>query len=273
MLKGPAPDLALYYIIRSGFFDLVFQPPKPEIVGDDAVSMKSISVLSEMIHSNVITKLLPSYSPSLTSEDIRVLYMTAALLPFAGKQYLAHPNKQKKEDYVTKYLIKDSVKLTNHDADTCTKVLCLLDSAKDTSLGVENMDRAKLGTRIREWGFRALMNKWFYVLILGCVNEFVTNTSVAVNSAEGMNIISKYERIIKRTQEMDLENCWDYRYLLDGKYLAGLFGMKPGPEVGAILQDVMEWQLMYPNGTVQECEEWLKTEFEGMPPRKKQRSC
>lgn len=35
---------------------------------------------------------------------------------------------------------------------------------------------------------------------------------------------------------------------------------KPGPWTGAVLARVVEWQLEFPQGTKEECREWLESE-------------
>lgn len=43
-----------------------------------------------------------------------------------------------------------------------------------------------------------------------------------------------------------------------GKKVSSILGIKPGPKIGVILPEVMRWQLAHPDGTVEECGEFLK---------------
>lgn len=65
-----------------------------------------------------------------------------------------------------------------------------------------------------------------------------------------------------------LEECWQWKPVLDGKAVMGLLGMpRPGPEMGQVVAAVMEWQLGHPGGQEAECrahivEKWARRQKE-----------
>jgi len=56
-----------------------------------------------------------------------------------------------------------------------------------------------------------------------------------------------------------LQDCWQWKPLLDGKEAMSVLGMKKaGPQLGKVLTAAMDWQLAHPQGSKEECIEHLK---------------
>ena len=56
-----------------------------------------------------------------------------------------------------------------------------------------------------------------------------------------------------------LEDCWQWKPLLDGKEAMAVLGMKKaGPQLGRVLAAAMDWQLAHPDGSKDDCIEHLK---------------
>ena len=49
----------------------------------------------------------------------------------------------------------------------------------------------------------------------------------------------------------------DFPLMRQGRRLAQLLGVKPGPAIGAMLERVIEWQLEEKGRSLQECEQWI----------------
>ena len=76
------------------------------------------------------------------------------------------------------------------------------------------------------------------------------------------------QSLLASTAAYGLEECWQWKPVLDGKAVMGLLGMtRPGPEMGQAVAAVMEWQLGHPGGQEAECrahivEQWARRQKE-----------
>lgn len=55
--------------------------------------------------------------------------------------------------------------------------------------------------------------------------------------------------IVPFVEREKLEGVWSMKPLINGKDLAALHGVKPGPQMTKLIQDLIEWQLENPTGT------------------------
>ena len=68
--------------------------------------------------------------------------------------------------------------------------------------------------------------------------------------------------LLSAAEAFGLSSCWQWKPLLDGKQLLPLLGLqRPGPELGRALSAVMDWQLVHPGGSVEECTQFVKEKF------------
>jgi hypothetical protein len=49
--------------------------------------------------------------------------------------------------------------------------------------------------------------------------------------------------------------------VLDGKRIANVLGMKPGPQMGHLIQQLMEWQVGTGDVSEEEAIHWVKSHF------------
>jgi len=71
-------------------------------------------------------------------------------------------------------------------------------------------------------------------------------------------IIQSYNSFVNKIHELDLTNDVEARPILNGKEVVKALGAdKPGPWVGKVLDDVMEWQLGHPQQSKDDCLQWL----------------
>lgn len=69
----------------------------------------------------------------------------------------------------------------------------------------------------------------------------------------------KYIRVERSISDLDLDGVWKMKPLLDGKAIIGVMQVKSGgPLIGKWQQRVLKWQLAHPEGTMDECLEWIK---------------
>jgi len=76
-------------------------------------------------------------------------------------------------------------------------------------------------------------------------------------SKRRLDIRVKYFEFLARLEKKNLGNVWEMRPMFDGESMCESFEMKPGPTVGRLLQDQIEWQLEHPGASKQHCWHWL----------------
>lgn len=68
-----------------------------------------------------------------------------------------------------------------------------------------------------------------------------------------------YTSIEKSVLQLELENVWEMKRLLDGKVIMSVLGLKiGGPVVKQWQEEILKWQLGKPSGTAEECLDWLQ---------------
>jgi tRNA nucleotidyltransferase/poly(A) polymerase len=95
--------------------------------------------------------------------------------------------------------------------------------------------------------------------------------------------LSKLIRLPESERGWALDGCWTWKALLDGEAIAKTTGAK-GPEVGYINERQVEWRLLNPSGTEDQCKEYVlkhasewislaKTEHESTRAKAKAQAC
>jgi len=65
--------------------------------------------------------------------------------------------------------------------------------------------------------------------------------------------------LVAAADAFGVADCWQWKPPLDGKQVMTAVGMtKGGPVLGELMNMVVDWQLMNPKGTPEECTAWLK---------------
>ncbi|KAI3436201.1 hypothetical protein D9Q98_002255 [Chlorella vulgaris] len=67
------------------------------------------------------------------------------------------------------------------------------------------------------------------------------------------------ETLLGAATAYGIDGCWQWKPLLDGKQVMAAVGMKSGgPQLGKLMAAAADWQLANPQGTAEECREWLQ---------------
>jgi len=78
---------------------------------------------------------------------------------------------------------------------------------------------------------------------------------------ESMQIIQRYTHFMKDVLVYKLQDVHDLKPILDGKKIAGVLGIKPGPQMGRLLNQLIEWQVSVGDVTEDEAIQWVKHHF------------
>lgn len=120
MLKGPDPIRAMILLLDIGFYPLVFKAPPN--VKDVSVAQWSLAItmglmLKKLLASPSVLDHTRILSSPLTQEDIRMIHLAVCVVHY-GNQQTTMKNKMKPQS-VVKFVICDSIKLSNIDGETC----------------------------------------------------------------------------------------------------------------------------------------------------------
>ncbi|CAD6268239.1 unnamed protein product [Miscanthus lutarioriparius] len=179
---------------------------------------------------------------------------------------------------VSTFIIKDSLKLKTSDAETVVNIhaasekfaelIPLLESNADVCTLKEKLEDEYLeipGDSVKRvfagLVLREIKDFWRVALLLS-----ILSYPEAENAAETFNKQDelqrrreKYTRVERSITDLDLDGAWKLKPVLDGKSIMGVMQVKSGgPLIGKWQQRVLKWQLAHPNGTVDECIEWMK---------------
>ncbi len=161
--------------------------------------------------------------------------------------------------------------------------------AKATSLahyqslttGGPGLSRKQLGLFVRELAKQSLGDDWklaiHFALIWEWVQAGVTVEQLQdISHSVAQSILLRFTELLKAIDHHDLNRAHQYKTLIDvgsfmssglheylvfekqGKTVAKVLGVRPGPTIGAYLQKVMDFQLEHPSKTQEDCVAWLQ---------------
>lgn len=267
MLAGPDPVGAVKLLDKLGLFEAVFEVPLHIAPRAEGFPDAGTALLE---HAHAVMK---QWEPLkvLTLEEKRQLLIAALFLPL---RELQTANGKNRLQTLSSHVIRDALKWKNKDVEAVelmhavSSELCSiyfdLSSSKDV--------RVRLGNCIRK-----LKGMWR----AGCVVASLLPLPEAV--ALGLEEVSEdkvrdglQSHVLNQVEickELEaaalaykLDRCYTWKPLLDGKAVMDVLGMKQGgPVLGKLMDAEMEWQISHPDGTAQDCAQWLRQNFSDLP--------
>ncbi|RKP15325.1 hypothetical protein BJ684DRAFT_14420 [Piptocephalis cylindrospora] len=236
MLRGPGPTEALKLLHRAGLFPIVFEAAGVPII-DPKVSLDTATALYKIIQGSpedakVLLGMVGSGDAEGAGSWEETIYLAAALWHLRGQDV----SRGKKEISAASVVIKESLKLSNAQAD-CITGLFLAQTHVEELIQTTGHDRVKLGLAIREMGRHPHVGPaWRLALPL----------HLAGRMAQGSSEISlePYLDLLKEIEEQDLSHTYELKYAIDGKAMAKALGIPLGFWIRDILENyVIPWQL------------------------------
>jgi len=248
MLHHYNPTQAIRLIFDLGIFNIVFEMPQnvPEIPDIGLLTVNSMDIMTNIIHSNWYH----------TENEDRYLHFLIALFIFYGElKYV----KKGKEFYVANYILEYSIKFGRHEMNT-TKLI--LDSIPLWTPFFEPLlnnqgepSRLTLG-RIITFS----KELWRLSLISALISSFVRVDTSYHDVVEVISTLYNNLLLLIHNYKLDQsEYSWKLKPLVNGKELAEILCIKPGPIFGKITAAQKDWQLEYPDGTKEECIDFLRS--------------
>ncbi|KAF9569830.1 hypothetical protein CPC08DRAFT_756809 [Agrocybe pediades] len=278
MIKGRDPlgaaelihELALYRAIF-GVMPAEVANSLPESFWDQTFSdaLHAASILYILTNRHVSFEarphpLLTSIVESDTGAKAR-LYLAALLVPYIDKTY---QDQKKKIQPIVASAIRDSLKLgsQNHYLDGVPTLFASLPIVKKHLSDHQEvpLSRVKLGLLLRNKLVHnsATGSHWATSLLFALVTDLLAHFDAKTDSLtdDAQGVINRYNTFLDSVTDFGLQNDVDSKPLLNGREIGQAFGVsKPGPWVGKVLEDVIEWQLAHPHGTKDGCQEWLRS--------------
>lgn len=268
MVSGNQPAKAMAYISELGLLWIVFTPPPNS---DPVISKEHDQVC--VGYMNMAWKHMHEVGCTFSDEQRRLYLYASLLLPLRKTVYI---DNKKKTVPVVNYIFRNSLKLKASDADdvmrlhnAVEKFLSLIPfvlSIKDMQTSEINWEteiidvhvslklRILLGLLLRE-----IKDFWRAALLLSTLLYNNDNES----SVEG--IIGELEKrrqvfmdVEQEILKLGLEKVWEIKPLINGKDIIRILELgKGGPVVSEWQRKLLQWQLAYPSGTVEECIDWM----------------
>ncbi|RUS16307.1 hypothetical protein BC938DRAFT_476620 [Jimgerdemannia flammicorona] len=206
-----------------------------------------------------------------TPDERRSLYLAAILLPYTDMTIL----QKGKTQPAVQHVLKESIKSNNSDIETITKLHQSLPLVNDAVAkhAQSPLDREELGDSIH-----SLPKTLPHVYLTSfhphnrpagmLIRDANTRWPMAVQLALAVRLFDHQDAIAAggtceygRGPKRGRGIRGSYGAGGHGKGVCTLLGIKPGRVISDILSDVMRWQLAHPEGTVEECAEFVKKEW------------
>ncbi|KAL7517498.1 hypothetical protein ACHAWX_002416 [Stephanocyclus meneghinianus] len=210
-----------------------------------------------------------SFLPS--NVDERLLYLCVFISPFHN---LSFPDAKGRDSSVTAHMIKESLKFATRDIQAVSTILNHIDEitsllseirtqlasqqsqeGQDTTTVKPTLCRLRAGLLLR-----SLKGHWVTCLLASAAWEI---RSIQLATADGdtadnplraipaeQPFLEFYRSLI---QDLALDECWCIRPHLNGKEIISELHLPRGPKVGIYIEDQLQWMLLNPNGTREEC--------------------
>ncbi|KAG2623252.1 tRNA nucleotidyltransferase cca2-like isoform X1 [Panicum virgatum] len=280
MMSDKHPVKAMYDIRDLGLFYVVFSFPEnsnpPVFDKCDWQCVSHIEAAWNLAYSIGSSVFNSGSDPKLQDEQRRLYLYSALFVPLRNMFYL--DRRSKRQVPVSSYIIKHSLKLKGSDAETVVNIhaasekfaelVHLLESSFDVrtfkekledeylEIPTDSVKRVCAGLILRE-----IKDFWRLALLVSILsNPEAENAAGILNKQDELHWRKeKYIRVERAITDLDLDGVWKLKPVLDGKSIMGVMQVKSGgPLIGKWQQRALKWQLAHPNGTMDECIEWMK---------------
>jgi len=217
-----------------------------------------------------LNELHQSFPKTATTLDKRLFGLVIFLLPFRQLYYEAtktgNPNSAGKQQNVTTYMFQEGIKFKNKDVQAITTLMENLDPMTKFLSDLAEQQRAMAEGEAEnvlkicrlEAGLvlRATKELWVTTLLLACLVKTREQdlSSTKTSSIDWLNLAAS---ACKTILDLNLEECWKARPLMDGKAVINALKLQRGPIISSYLEEQTRWMLLNPNGTKEECEQHL----------------
>lgn len=189
-------------------------------------------------------------------------FYSGILVPFRSFKYSIPKGKKSKTDSVINYVMHESLKQPNKGKVFAADCLENLESFIELKSNGE-FDILKTGTIVKTLG------ELYKPTILLSVafqyyNETVSEITDDLDDSNIAKYVDEFENFYRRMEEQKLHVAHELISLMDGTEIMKLYNIKGGKILGKLTDEVFKWQLMHPEGTLEELQTFMlenKEEF------------
>ncbi|ORZ28965.1 hypothetical protein BCR41DRAFT_376290 [Lobosporangium transversale] len=285
---GASRSTAIQLLHELDLYDVVFAPPEVDGTarGTTAVqgnvensdeAFKLVWIIEWLLKINPIPVHAPSSNiAQIVSKDdpypeklgTRNLILSGMLYPYRHMSATVNRKVMSAGSWILRYGLKGK----NLDIDIVTKLMESIDAVRDIvdtlarNPAVDDQairtERANMGMVIRDIGFVSVIGKkWPCAFLLSLSIDLLPKYEAlrsGILDKEAKATIMRYNTFLSKAESYQLDHSFAWKYLVDGKEIAGLLNVKPGPKITEFLRKVMCWQLMHPQATKEECQIWIR---------------
>jgi tRNA nucleotidyltransferase (CCA-adding enzyme) len=206
----------------------------------------------------------------------RLLPVAVFLLPFRDLVYTENPKKHNpgnnsvaREFLVVSYMFREGIKFKNKDVRDITTLMkgidrmtaLLEEASRHISLyGVNDANepvvcRLEAGMLLRD-----CTHLWVSLLLLATVvklREQQQRQQQQTWNGPPVDWIRICGAVYRSIVELDLDECWKSKPLLNGREVIEALGLPRGPAVGTYIDEQVKWMFLNPTGTAEECKAHL----------------
>jgi tRNA nucleotidyltransferase (CCA-adding enzyme) len=183
---------------------------------------------------------------SSSSWDKRLIYLATVLLPYCHLQY----EDKARLKPVVEYIMREGIKFSNKD---CQNMVCLVTNLDDAMQLLQRIPEPTPELRLQA-GLLLRNTKELWPTSLLVATVFLIRRRL--NDCNWVSRCQTWYKVI--VDDLDLEGCWQVKPLMNGKVLMVALNLNKGPDVGIYNQEQINWMLMNPRGTLEECQTHLK---------------
>lgn len=219
MLNGNNAHRAIGYFMQLHIADIIFSSP--------SLDKAQISTINWSYYESTQTYLdkLMQGRNSFLCKSMELAYLGCCLLYYRGELVPISPTKSQKEELVAT-IVRQSLKLSNAFTFEIRRIFSLLNSFTSyVSRNPCTWNRKETGMLLRDAG-----PNWDVVALL----------AFACSDAFSMDDLLDFMSFAKTN---NLIGCWDWQPILNGHEIAAVLGRSPGPFLGPIVTELLEWQL------------------------------
>ncbi|XBH68649.1 hypothetical protein VPH35_096743 [Triticum aestivum] len=256
MMSDKHPVNALRYIRDLGLFYVVFAFPEklepPALDKHDWLCVSHLEAAWKLAHS-IGRSVFSCGSDSKSQDEQQRLCLYSAL--FTPVRNMFYMDKKSKKVPVVSYIIRDSLKLKASDADTIVNIHVVSEKFAELILLLESNENLET--------VKEKLDDEYLEIPTDLVKRVFAEVGNASDSLSKQDELDKrkerYISVERSIIDLDLDGVWKMKPLLDGKAIMGVMQVKSGgPLIGKWQQRLVKWQLAHPQGTMEECMEWMK---------------
>jgi tRNA nucleotidyltransferase (CCA-adding enzyme) len=261
--KSAKPQQALETIASLGLADSVFCLPlaalQGSILGHAWMEQNETQLVTmgwqeagRIIHllPPVLQAYLQVKSNISTQLDLRLVHLGTFLSPFRHLHYKEKPGRASKDLLAVAYMVRESIKFKNKDTNGITTIMESVDTMREfLTCAAPAITRLDVGLLLRK-----AKELWVTCLLVATV----------LHSHETGKLQIEAFLLLYRTIAVDLQldECWNMHPLLNGRQVIESLQLPQGPLVHKYLEEQMRWMLANPNGTRDECEQFLLRRYQ-----------